>query len=47
MEPKGEVIELLKQGKRETEVNKFVTQVAKCAGPAFAFDTEKLAQLNN
>ena len=45
-EPKGSDIELISHGRREAEIHNYVTQVAQCAGPEFAFDVGRLAQLN-
>jgi len=43
-EPTGSDVELIgQQGRREAEIYNFVTQVAACAGPEFAFDHAKMA----
>ena len=39
-------MELIKHGKKELELHKFVTQASVCAGESFALDTQKLAQMN-
>ena len=38
-EPKGSDIELISQGRRESEIYNFVTRVSPCAGPDFELNT--------
>jgi hypothetical protein len=45
-EPTGSDIELIGQGRREAEIHNYFTRVAPCAGPIFAFDHAKVAELN-
>ena len=39
-------MELIKHGKKEQELHKFVTQATVCAGDSFAIDSQTLEQMN-